>query len=372
LFLTAVGLRKSILDATEPIRDLFVLERIHDYAAQGQGKASKRILPAFVHSGANVVETTASLYRPVTKKGDPRLWISGLGRIAQPGDVCALFCYERSIHLLNLSKSNLAVEMTEGAATPLIRILEELSRSSSSTALELLGLLKALARSGPIPASCEGSTAVGRSVENALGIKMNSSRDPDFKGIEIKSGRSSLYGRDTRANLFACVPDWELSRCGSSRQILEEFGYTRGTEFKLYCTVSSTRANSQGLLFEFGDARRWLKEVCERKSPRDVAVWRLSGLEDRLSAKHPETFWLKARSTRIGGREHFELKSIVHTRNPNIPQLERMLRDGTVTMDHLIKQKPSGGAHEKGPLFKIERTRIPELFLGEPQEYALT
>ena len=71
------------------------------------------------------------------------------------------------------------------------------------------------------------------------------------------------------------------------------------------------------------------------------------------------------------GREYFELISVIHTKNPNIPQLERMLRDGTVTMDHLIKRKPSGGAVEKGPLFKIQRSKIPELFLGEPHVYSL-
>ena len=40
-------------------------------------------------------------------------------------------------------------------------------------------------------------------------------------------------------------------------------------------------------------------------------------------------------------------------------------------MDHLIKRKPSGGAAEKGPLFKIVRAKIQELFLGDPQEYSL-
>lgn len=95
-------------------------------------------------------------------------------------------------------------------------------------------------------------------------------------------------------------------------------------------------------------------------------------LEDRLLEKHRETFWIKARPERLVGSEYFHLESVVHTRNPNLPQLERLLSDGTVTVDHLIKRKPSGGAQEKGPLFKIVKERIPELFMGIPNRYSLT
>ena len=115
---------------------------------------------------------------------------------------------------------------------------------------------------------------------------------------------------------------------------------------------------------------RFLREVASSK-PYDVAIWKLPHLEDRLLAKHKETFWIKARSERKAGVELFHLQSVIHTRNPNLPQLERLLGDGTVTVDHLIKRTASGGAQEKGPLFKIVRPRIPELFLGVPNEYSL-
>jgi hypothetical protein len=194
---------------------------------------------------------------------------------------------------------------------------------------------------------------------------------PDYKGIELKAGRSKLASRQNRATLFARVPDWEISRCKSSQEILDQFGYSRGDKFKLYCTVSTRAANPQGLMFEIETAARLLHEVCRLDPPRPVAVWRLSGLEESLATKHPETFWIKATASIINGREHFQLKSVTHTRDPNLPQLERMLADGSVTMDHLIKRTPKGGAHEKGPLFKVERPRIRELFYGEPRQYEL-
>lgn len=218
---------------------------------------------------------------------------------------------------------------------------------------------------------CKSCTAVGRSIETALGIEINSSRQPDYKGIELKSGRSELMRTATRATLFACVPDWHLSACKSSEAILERFGYERGPDFKLYCTISTRRANSQGLQLRLDEAARWLREVAVRTPEEDVAIWQMGRLEKRLAEKHRETFWIKADAETRADGEWFRLHTITHTRNPNLPQLERLLAEGTVTLDHLIKRTPTGRAHEKGPLFKIERDKITELFLGVPRRYSL-
>jgi hypothetical protein len=88
-----------------------------------------------------------------------------------------------------------------------------------------------------LPALLNADTAVGRTLEAALGIQINSSKKPDYKGIELKSFRNK---RDNRKNLFAQVPDWELSKFKSSAEILDAFGYQRQQDFKLYCTVSTT------------------------------------------------------------------------------------------------------------------------------------
>ena len=100
-------------------------------------------------------------------------------------------------------------------------------------------------------------------------------------------------------------------------------------------------------------------------------MWRLDHLENRLADKHHETFWIKARPEKRGNEEWFHLEKVTHTRNPNIPQFERLLANGTITMDHLVKRNVAGRVSEKGPLFKIIRPRIAELFLGKPRIYEL-
>ena len=69
---TPTGYGKSIMDATGSVRTLLREESLHDYQKQGQGPASKKMVRSYFVAPNGLVETEASLYRPVTKKGDPR------------------------------------------------------------------------------------------------------------------------------------------------------------------------------------------------------------------------------------------------------------------------------------------------------------
>jgi hypothetical protein len=89
---TRTGLEKSILDATEVFREFLEANGVHDYSRQPQGTDFKVIWPTVLYDdhGASVRTSTASLYRPVTKSGDPRIWFSGLPTISKPDDIIAV------------------------------------------------------------------------------------------------------------------------------------------------------------------------------------------------------------------------------------------------------------------------------------------
>src|SRR5690606_27603529 len=127
------------------------------------------------------------------------------------------------------------------ANNPLKELVNEISSLSREVAEELLSLLRKIAAQGAVPAMLQADTAIGRTLETLLGININSSKQPDYKGIELKSFRDK---RGNRKNLFAQVPDWEASKFKSSAEILNEFGYQRADDFKLYCTVSAIVRNS--------------------------------------------------------------------------------------------------------------------------------
>ena len=70
--ITETGLKKSILDATAPVCAYFKETGVHNYEAQLQGPEHKRVIDTFILNENAQYSTKTSLYRPVTKKGDPR------------------------------------------------------------------------------------------------------------------------------------------------------------------------------------------------------------------------------------------------------------------------------------------------------------
>lgn len=359
---TITGLKKSILDATRPVRSHFESENFHLFETQGQGKDHKVKRKAHFVADGGILSTEVSLYRPVTKKGDPRMWFKGLPSFAEPTNQIAIVIFEGELYLFNLSQ--IVLFASDPASAPL-QFLERYVQSKNGVANGLLLRLKEIAKK-PIRAVVSGDTAVGMAVEHALGIVANSSQQPDYNGIELKAGR----GNKNRTTLFAQVPDWGVSRLKSSAYILDEYGYQRGDDFKLYCTISTQRTNSQGLKFFYDESADQLIE--KDRNGKEVAVWPGSLLRDRLLKKHAETFWIEATSITVDGVEHFLLKSVTHTKRPLVSQLLPLIESGVITMDHLIKRKGGNkpSVTEKGPLFKINKRDLSFLF-PEPKTYLL-
>jgi hypothetical protein len=356
---TETGLKKSIMDATGSVRNFLKENNIHDYDIQGQGPENKVLINAIIYQDFQVIQSIASLYRPQTKKGDPRIWFSGLTKIANPNDLIAMIFYSGTFHIFNLTQLNVEALLNSNLINPLKELISEISGKANEVAFELLAMLRKVASSGPIPSMVAADTSVGRTLETALGIDINSSKQPDYKGIELKSFRSS---RTNRKNLFAQVPEWSLSKFKSSAEILDAFGYHREEDFKLYCTVSAITRNSQGLALRLDSDIKQLVENSDKPEIGDFVVWTLNTLHNRLLEKHKETFWVEATSTYIDGLEHFQYSIVEHTKKPITSQFDILVDQGIITLDHLIKRNSNGKVVEKGPIFKIKPKGLDLLF----------
>ncbi|MGY0399083.1 MAG: MvaI/BcnI restriction endonuclease family protein [Ostreibacterium sp.] len=364
---TANGLKKSIMDATGSVRNFLKNENIHDYDLQSQGPLNKVIIPTIIHTGFQTIKSQASLYRPITKKGDPRIWFYNMTKISVANDIIAISYFDDSFQIFNLTQLDIEVFISSSIQNPLQDLINEINNSENEIALELLEMLRKIAIAGPIPSMVDADTSVGRTLETALGIDINSSKKPDYKGIELKSFRKS---RTNRKNLFAQVPDWSLSKFKSSAKILNNFGYERDEDFKLYCTVSAITRNSQGLNLRIDNDIKQLIENSDKPEVGDFVIWTLDKLHNRLKEKHKETFWVEAESTRINNREHFQYKLIEHTKKPITSQFDLLIDQGIITLDHLIKRNSKGKVVEKGPLFKIKPKGI-ELLFPPNESYSL-
>ncbi|MEY3438206.1 MAG: hypothetical protein RL265_791, partial [Bacteroidota bacterium] len=258
--------------------------------------------------------------------------------------------------------------LNSSTTNPLKELVNEINHISNEVADELLMLLNKISSRGLVPAMLKADTAIGRTLETLLGIDINSSKKPDYKGIELKSYRDK---KGNRKNLFAQVPDWKLSKFKSSAEILDNFGYNRGDDFKLYCTVSALVKNSQGLTLKMDSKINQLLENSDKSDIGDFIAWNLETLHNRLLEKHNETFWIAADSIMINDLEHFQFKKVEHTKKPIVTQFDILLEQGIITLDHLIKRKPTGSVVEKGPIFKIKPNSL-DLLFPPSQSYHLT
>ena len=364
---TETGLVKSIMDATGSVRNFLKSKKIHDFGLQNQGQESKVLIPSKLIDTDKNINSLASLYRPNTKNGDPRIWFKGLGNYSRANDILGIIEFDGILYVLNITQIDLEKLLNSTINNPLKELIGEINHISNEVADELLILLNKIASQGPVPAMLKADTAIGRTLETLLGIDINSSKKPDYKGIELKSYRDK---KGNRKNLFAQVPDWSLSKFKSSAEILDNFGYSRGEDFKLYCTVSALVRNSQGLTLKLDSKINQLLENSDKANIGDFIAWNLETLHNRLLEKHNETFWIAADSIIIGNKEHFQFKKVEHTRKPIVTQFDILLEQGIITLDHLIKRNSTGKVIEKGPIFKIKPNAL-ELLFPPSQSYSL-
>lgn len=366
---TATGLEKSILDAHQSLRDYFKSSGIHDFTAQKQGDAGKKIVPCLISDGVNLVNAKASLYRPETKSGDPRIWFYGLKALAKPGNLLAILVKGGQLHALNLSDPRTFSALRD-PKTPVGQAVNTAALIVSEPVSDLLGKLTDIGARGYVTSLKTGDTGVGYTLETMLGIDANANRGPDYRGIEIKASRVKKSGRDSnRVNLFSQVPDWKNSHLKSGLQILKHHGYvdTATQRRQLYCTVGE-KPNSQGLYLMVDGVKGRVDNLCDKPTPaQPVVCWSLGKLHEHLLEKHRQTFWVKAKHKRDGeGREEFHFVEVEHTQGPFLANFAPLVEIGAITMDYLLhEEKTTGGrvkSRDHGYLFKIKPQNLDLLF----------
>ncbi len=366
--ITETGLKKSILDATAPVRAYFKEHGIHDYENQLQGELGKRFVDTYILNECEQFLTKTSLYRPVTKKGDPRMWVNKVKGVdfLKADDIFAIIAHKGILFVVNLTSVDIPKVCKSPILTPLKSLIAEINASKAHVSQELLALIQDR-MSDWVPAEKLADTGIGRTVESILGIPMNASKDPDYKGIELKSHREMARVRNT---LFTQTPEWTLSKFKNGREIVERYGYLPdgGDKKTLQVTLSANRPNQQGLglkvqmekgLLEADEFTKVQDAFGEFTKINDVAVWRLIKLHERLLTKHRETFWIDVETKMSDGREYFRCTEIEHTKNPLPSQFDVLLDQGEITLDFLLC-RPSGNGDTYS--FKIKKKARPLLF----------
>ena len=371
---TPTGYEKSIMDATKPLRELLKFANVHDYETQGQGQENKVIIESHFITRDDVINTSASLYRPNTKDGDPRIWFSDLKKYCKPCNLLAIFVYDKSLYVINLSNKEIQDSLKNRGHV--FSFLQISLSEYVSVADELLEKLHELHKRGFIPSITKGDPGVGDTLENALGIQRNNKKTPDYKGIELKASRITKNGEKktvTRSTLFTKVPDTGLTYS----EILDKYGKVQIPRGKteprkqIYETLSTQKYNAYGLKFSVDYDNDKLNLIDDAEpEPNLVSSWNLDILRKTLLVKHHETFWVKAASEMRNDIEYFRYDKVIHTKNPNALLLAPLIENGEITADLAAHIKPDGTYRDHGLLFKIFPQNIHDL-LGEEKKYDL-
>lgn len=356
--ITETGYKKSILDATDPMRAYFLAHHVHDYSSQIQGPENKVCVETYIVSDSTQRHTQTSFYRPVTKKGDPRLWIYGIKEFCSPDDILAILYFQRTLYAFNFTKLDIYDLCEAHAGNPVQELLREIQGQSNIISKELLGLLKGLSATWLV-SEVNADTGIGRTIETLLGIPMNSSKLPDYKGIELKSFRDKRP--NIRNTLFCKAPDWDISNLKSSKEIVQKYGYISKGIQSYRNTLKVDKPNSQGLSLSLRQIMELLTIEDRQLHDKifDVAVWRLQNLHTALLTKHKETFWIATESRIEDGKEWFRLSKIEHTKNPLVSQFDLLLEQGYISVD-LLLGRPKGRGDTFS--FKITKKAKPMLF----------
>jgi hypothetical protein len=131
-------------------------------------------------------------------------------------------------------------------------------------------MLAEVSRQGFIRTMGRGDTGVGYTLKALLGIKANSKRTPEYKGIEIKSSRTSK-ACTKQSTVFSQVPNWRLSNLKGSKHILNKHGRFNSGKARgqLNHEISCTKPNSCDLQLELKDDWEELRQIYLPDGNRD-------------------------------------------------------------------------------------------------------
>ena len=364
---TENALDKSIFDAHNSLRIFLKDVGAHDYDKQIQGQNHKVKLETLLFAEGVPLQTKTSLYRPTTKEGDPRICIYNLKSHAKAGDLIALAYKDKKLIAINCSNSNLD-QLLLPSDSILGSLFPKEDTAHSAVAEELLEKLRSIASKGFIQTLRSGDTGVGYTLETLLAIQANSSKAPDYFGIELKSGRINK-AKNKQSTVFSQVPNWAESRLKGSKDILKNRGRfsKEKNRNQLNHEISCLAPNSYCLQLELTEDPARLHQVFIDKSQeppekvRDV-LWDMDRLISRAEEKHRETMWVSAETRGRGKNEEFWYREVKHTTGLDASALPLLLESGFMTVHYLIKETPSGGAKDQGYLFKMAPRFLPLLF----------
>lgn len=220
----------------------------------------------------------------------------------------------------------------------------------------LVKKLKEIKEMGYVKTHRPGSTGVGKTLEDLLGIKENNIPGPNARQIELKSARKNTSSMLT---LFTKSP---LPRKANST-LLKQFGYKTPTSKErkiLHTTVNAISYNTLrgkcGFKIDIKDDR--IELVTKKNKKICLGYWDYQTLKESFEKKLPKIMYVKAENKGDGSEEEFWYNEGWLLSGFSFEGFKELLKRAIILVDIRIGQHSDGRTHDHGTAFRVHPNRL--------------
>lgn len=236
--------------------------------------------------------------------------------------------------------------------------VDDLLNEDSKVIDELTSKIKAIKNNGYVKNLKKGDTGVGYTLETLLGIDSNSSKLPDYKGIEIKASRSNKEkekrkSQSGKQTLFTLIPNW--GEVENRKNLVSLYGYDdlKRERRGLYCTIKVVE-NSYGFTLY---VNRKEEKISVMKHNKEVVFYEFERLKESLETKHKESVFITAHAIKNEEKEEFFLyDSLIHCKNVSFESFLDIIEENLLGLDFAIHTK-NGKTRDHGFLWRLDNKK---------------
>src|SRR3989338_8527582 len=225
------------------------------------------------------------------------------------------------------------------------------------TLKEIERKLRTLKAMGYVPTAREGSTGVGHTFEQKMGLSETNIPVPDLGGrVEIKTTRRDASSLVTLFCFNRGV--WHISQ----KELIEKYGYIDDLGRKaLKNTVYAGRQISQGLSLMIDDANN--KVSLKDENGKLLATWDVFVMVGKLMSKLSRVLFVIAeRRLNDNGEEEFLYNEAYILTDPIPRNFINSFKSGKVGIDLRMHLKESGTVRNRGTAFRIKEIDLWDLY----------
>lgn len=221
-----------------------------------------------------------------------------------------------------------------------------------------------MASMGWIKTHRSGTTGIGKTLEDLLGIKENNNIGPDFGVYELKAARKN---DNSMLTLFTKSPQPR----GINLELLKKYGYSsnnyKNNKKVLHTTLSAEKptpisTTGKCLKIECKDE----KIIVVGSNGSKEAYWDRKVLKETFEKKYVNSLiYVEAEARGKGKDEKFLFNVAYELSGFNYESIIDLLKKGIIKIDIRIGQYSDGKTHDHGTAFRIEPQYFENLFLNK-------